>query len=67
MAEPPDLGRIGSCPAAPAGRVQRSLGTAALCGDEGSTFRSNFAEISVFFSFSLVTGKRNFGIFRFQI
>ena len=34
---------------------------------QGSTFRSDFAEISVFFSFSLVTGKRNFGIFRFQI
>ena len=32
---------------------------------QGSTFRSNFAEISVFFSFSLVTGKRNFGIFRY--
>ena len=32
---------------------------------QGSIFRSNFAEISVFFSFSLVTGKRNFGIFRF--
>ena len=31
---------------------------------QGSTFRSNFAEISVFFSFSLVTGKWNSGIFR---
>ena len=32
---------------------------------QGLTFRRNFAEISVFFSFPLVTGIRNFGIFRY--
>ena len=33
---------------------------------QGLIFRRNFAEILVFFSFPLVTGKRNFGIFRFE-
>ena len=33
--------------------------------DQGLTFRRNFAEISIFFSFPLVTGIRNFGIFRY--
>ena len=32
---------------------------------QGLTFRRNFAEISVFFPFPLVTGIRNFGIFRY--
>ena len=42
-------------------------GKGARGGEQGSKFRSNFGEISVNFSFSLDTGKRNFGIFRFKI
>ena len=33
-------------------------------GDQGLKFRRNFAEIRRKISFSLVTGKKNFGIFR---
>ena len=68
ISAPPAVQRDSS--AAASARVFRLAVACGLCltnpasPSQGSTFRSNFAEISVFFSFSLVTGKRNFSIFR---
>jgi len=45
--------------------IMETPAAAGATWSQGLTFRRNFAEISVFFSFPLVTGIRNFGIFRY--